>query len=128
MLAKEDRLANLQAANAKKTEAARGAVLRAFDHLVATAAAVNINAVAAEAGVSRGFIYSQPELRAKIADASKLPTSKVRSSSSTPNEASLTSRLETALDTIGDLKSENRELKQRIENLTAQLLDQELAI
>lgn len=126
MLAKDKRLANLQTANAKKTAAARAAVLRALDELALTTSAVNINAVAESAGVSRGFIYSQPELRAQIVAASKHSNSKVRATSRTPNEASLTSRLETALDTISDLKSENRQLKQRIENLTAQLVEQEL--
>ena len=126
MLAKEERLANLRAANAKKTATAREAVLRVLEELAMTTAAVNINAVAGAAGVSRGFIYSQPELRAQIIAASKRPRSKVRATGSTPNEASLTSRLETALDTIKDLKRENRDLKQRIENLTAQLFDREM--
>lgn len=126
MLAKEERLANLRAANAKKTVTAREAVLRALEEFAMTTAAVNINAVAGAAGVSRGFIYSQPELRAQIIAASKLSRSKVRATGSTPNEVSLTSRLETALDTIKDLKSQNRDLKQRIENLTAQLFDREM--
>lgn len=124
MLAKETRVENLRAANAKKTAAAQEAVLRALEHLSSTAAAVNINAVAEEAGVSRGFIYSRPELRAKIVEVSKLPKSRVRSSGSTPNEASLTARLETALDTIRDLKADNRDLKQRIENLAGQLIEE----
>ncbi|MGX5715500.1 DUF6262 family protein [Arthrobacter sp. MAHUQ-56] len=124
MLAREVRLANLQAANAKKTAAAREAVSRALDELTLASAAINIKAVAEAAGVSRGFIYSQTELRAQITIASKRAKSKMRATSTTPHEASLTSRLEAALDTIKELKLENRHLKQRIENLTAQLLDQ----
>lgn len=124
MLAREVRLANLQAANAKKTAAAREAVSRALDELTLASAAINIKAVAEAAGVSRGFIYSQAELRAQITIASKRPKSKMRATSTTPHEASLTSRLEAALDTVKELKLENRHLKQRIENLTAQLLDQ----
>jgi hypothetical protein len=127
MLAKEARVENLRAANAKKTAVAQEAVLQALQRLSSKAAAVNINAVAEEAGVSRGFIYSQPELRANIDEVSKLPRTKVRSAGFTPNQASLTARLETALDTIKELKADNRELKQRIENLSAQLLDQKLA-
>ena len=127
MLAKETRVENLRAANAKKTAVAYKAVLQALQRLSSTAAAVNINAVAEEAGVSRGFIYSQPELRANIYEVSKLPRSKVRSAGFTPNEASLTARLEAALDTIKELKADNRDLKQRIENLSAQLLDQKVA-
>lgn len=124
MLNREDRLANLKAANAKKTTVAREAVQQALDHLALTAAGININAVAHAAGVSRGFIYSQPELRAQIIAASKRPGSKVRTAGRTPHEASLTARLETALDTISDLKSEIKGLNARIENLSAQLFDQ----
>ena len=127
MLSKEERLTNLQAANARKTAAACQAVLAALNELVLSGTAVNINAVAETAGVSRGFIYSKAELRAQIMAASHISKGKVRSTSRLPNEASLTSRLETALDTIKDLKSENRNLKRRIENLTEQLLAKELA-
>ncbi|MER2133727.1 MAG: DUF6262 family protein [Arthrobacter sp.] len=127
MLDRELRVGNLQSANAKKADAARAAVLRALDELVLSSSAINIKAVAEAAGVSRGFIYSHTELREQIAKASRSRKTKMRATSSTPNEASLAARLEIALDTIKGLKAENRQLKTKIENLAAQVLDQEMS-
>jgi hypothetical protein len=121
---KDARVANLQAANARKAEAAGVAVVEGLQRLASRGGPVNINAVAAEAGVSRGFIYSRPELRAQIAAGARRPKSKIRSTGITPNEASLQARLETALDSIKDLKIENSDLKKRIENLAAQLFNE----
>ena len=125
MVDREERLAHLQEANRKKTAFARDAVLAALTRRTLAADSININAVAESAGVSRGFIYSQPDLREKIAIASKLPRTKLRKIADSPrNDASLASRLEMALDEVHALKEENRALKQRIENLSAQLYDE----
>jgi hypothetical protein len=124
VLEREVRLANLRDANGKKTASAKEAVLAALRRHALEGLPVNINAVARTAGVSRGFIYAQPELREQVAEAAARSRTQMRSPSATPNEASLRARLETALDTIRELKEENGNLKQRIENLAAQLYEE----
>lgn len=116
-------VANLKRANMQKTATARLAVDAAIERLLKSAARISINAVAKEAGVSRGFIYSKPEVKAHIMTLAERPPSRVRASSARPNEASLAARLETALITITELKAEKRALNKRIENLTAQLYE-----
>lgn len=132
LIARERRVANLRVANEKKTAEARSAVLNGLQKMVRSMGKININAVAEASNVSRGFIYSQPDLLAKIQAAGTRSRNTMRSVSRSPNDASLSSRLDTALDTIAEqnktmseLKAENQSLKQRIENLTAQLFNQE---
>lgn len=124
MTAHEQQLANLQRANERKTTAARAAVQFSLNQLVREGKRVNVNSVSRASGVSRGFIYAHSDLRQIIAEEGYRTKGTVRRSTPLPNTDSLTARLATALDTIQVLKVEKKELERRIENLTAQLIDQ----
>lgn len=130
MSQQEQRLRNLQEANQRKAADARIAVDTALRLLVRDGQRVNINAISRKSGVSRGFIYEHPDIREAIESVAEQSKASMRRLTSAPNEASLTQRLSTALDTIAELKSdkrilqaENRRLEDRIENLMAQVFD-----
>ncbi|GAA1218396.1 hypothetical protein F6W70_03700 [Microbacterium maritypicum] len=129
---REDRVAVLQGANRRKSARARADVELGVSVLRKRGATINVNAVARESGVSRGFIYTHEDLRQLIAKASEESKVGMRRVAATPNEKSLTARLATALREIEKLKlakkkleDEKSELVARVENLTAQLFDQE---
>lgn len=129
---REDRVAVLQGANSRKSARARADVELGVSALRKRGATINVNAVARESGVSRGFIYAHEDLRQLIAKASEESKAGMRRVAATPNERSLTVRLATALREIEKLKlakikleDEKLELAARVENLTAQLFDQE---
>ncbi len=127
---RDHRIDNLRRANQRKSDAARAAVESAVDELIRKGARLNVNAVARASGVSRGFIYGNADLHKLIAAQAELERSPVRSLSRTPNVASLTHRLASALDAVEQLKAdkreleaENRRLERRVENLVARVFD-----
>lgn len=82
--------------------------------MAASGIAVSFEALATEAGVSRSWLYTQPELRAEIERLRQRqsprpdPTVPRRQRAS---EASLLRRLEVASERIRDLKAENTQLR-----------------
>lgn len=129
---REDRVAVLRSANDRKSARARESVELGLSALRKRGATINVNAVARESGVSRGFIYAHEDLRRLIAKEGEESRSSIRRVAATPNEKSLSVRLATALREIEKLKDAKKKLEQekielsaRIENLAAQLFEQE---
>ncbi len=79
---------------------------------------VNFDALAREAGVSRSWLYNQPELRAEV---ERLRGQQGRSEPGRPlpsrqraSDASLLRRLETATERIRRLEAENKHLREAL--------------
>lgn len=122
MQSRDDRIETLARANAARQEGKRQAVLDALERARRRKAKVSINSVAREAGVSRNFVYSHADLRARIQEANAGQSHRMAGSSFTPaTEASLRARLVTALDSLEDSRKEARELRTKVERLTAEL-------
>ncbi|WP_337007402.1 MULTISPECIES: DUF6262 family protein [unclassified Microbacterium] len=128
----ESRVAVLRGANERKSERAREAALRALLTLATSGSKVNVNAVAREAGISRGFIYAHEDLRCLVAEKSEESKSAMRRATPSPNVKSLTARLAIALREIEKLKDAKKKLEQekaelsaRVESLTAQLFERD---
>lgn len=121
-MTREDRMRALTAANERRHTEKREATERAIRRLIKSRRPLNVNAVAQAAGVSRNFIYSQPDLLLQLRIAKAQALDRLPPSAAPASEESLRRRLVTALDTIADLRSENESLRRRIENLTAQLI------
>ncbi|WP_255733852.1 DUF6262 family protein [Pseudonocardia sp. WMMC193] len=91
------------------------AALRRMDN---TGASISMNAVAREAGVSRSWLYQQPDLRAEIERLRRRrgapPPRRSVPDRQRATEASLLQRLECATDRLKQLEKENRELRQAL--------------
>lgn len=96
----------------------------ALRSMLKTQQRVNVNAVAKAAGVSRTFIYSQPDLLSAIKKAATESSHRLARPARPSSEASLRSRLVAALDAIAELKAEKVILERRVEFLTAELTKQ----
>ena len=76
---------------------------------------VTIDALAREAGVSRSWIYSQPDLRAEVSAAARPPASR-HAAGAVPDrqrasDASLLRRVEVATQRIRELETDNKRLR-----------------
>jgi hypothetical protein len=89
---------------------------RALRDLDAEGAAINLQAVAARAGVSRQWLYTQPALRAQIEQLRNRAPARTDTvpASQRASEDSLRQRVET-------LRAENRRLREENANLKAEL-------
>ncbi|MHB8220345.1 MAG: DUF6262 family protein [Acidimicrobiales bacterium] len=109
-----DNSRHLIAAARRRTGTAQRNAAAALRRMDASGIAVSFEAVATEAGVSRSWLYTQPELRAEIErlrqrhSPSPDPTVPLRQRAS---EASLLRRLEVANERIRDLQAENARLR-----------------
>lgn len=82
---------------------------------------VTISTVAARAGVSRAWLYTQTDLRQQI-QARAAPPSPTPPAASTPaSDASLRQRLSLALERVRELTDENDALRRQIAGLHGQL-------
>lgn len=114
-------------ANARRR--AEQTVQRAYDTLAAMTArgdTITVASLATRAGVSRSWIYTQPELRDRIeqlhlAAPARPPRTPAASRASLD---SLKRRLELAHQRIAQLREENRQLRHTVEQLHGQLRDQ----
>lgn len=105
---RELRIATLAAASAARTERALDRVHSTVEKLASTGEPITIHAVSRRSGVSRSFIYGQPEVLAAIRElaetsASRLQATGVRSRAS---DASLRTRLADALDSRRELAAQ----------------------
>ena len=122
---------HLRAAAHRRAQATRERAVRALRRLDATGRPITFDAVAREAGVSRSWLYSQPDLRAQIqrlrvrghpdGPAPPLPARQRIS------DASLRRRLEAVNAEIHRLRQENQRLREQLasalgERRAAQLL------
>jgi HAMP domain-containing protein len=114
----------VKAAHDRRGVALEGAdeALRRLDH---SGGPVNFWAVADAAGVSRSWLYREPRLRAEIErlrqehpTGTSAPPSAQRASAE-----SFQRRLEAALDEVGSLKQENRQLREQVARLYGERRD-----
>jgi hypothetical protein len=92
--------------------------VKALRHLDATGTPVSFDALAREAGVSRSWLYAQPDLRAEV----QRLRDRHRTSTTAPlvpdhqraSDASLLRRLEAATERIRRLEHDNRELREAL--------------
>jgi hypothetical protein len=102
------------AAARRRSETTRDHAIAALRRLDTTGTPVTFDAVAREAGVSRAWLYAQPDIRSEIErlrqnrapGAPRAVPDRQRAS-----DASMRQRLETAIARIHDLESENRHLR-----------------
>jgi hypothetical protein len=105
-------VAALNAAAQRKRVAALGRATAKLNELADQGAAITFQRVAGRAGVSRQWLYRQPELRAQIEELRQRPSgAPIRQRTS---EASLQQRLRTVLDDNQILRQENRDLKHEL--------------
>lgn len=122
MLSREDRVAILADANQRRHHKKRQLVEEALNAMVKSKSRVSISGVAATAGVSRNFVYSQDDLVASIREAAAgQPHRLHRPHGGSSTEASLRARLVATLDALGDAKEQIAELEARVERLTGEL-------
>lgn len=105
----------LVAAAQQRSQDTRHRAVAALRHLDADGSNVSFNAVANAAGVSRSWLYRQPDLRAEIDRLrnSRTTTATVPSAQRASTD-SLKRRLEDTLDEIQRLKAENHHLRQQV--------------
>jgi hypothetical protein len=109
-----DNSRHLVEAARKRSERTRRRTITAIRRLAESADPVSFEIVAREAGVSRSWLYAQPDLRAQI---EQLRSADRRSQVTAPparqraTDASLLRRLEAATDRIRQLEHQNRELR-----------------
>jgi len=115
---------HLRAAARQRALATRERAVRALRRLDATGRPVTIDTVAREAGVSRSWLYGQPDLRAQIQRlrGDTPPGPGASTSWTTPpvparqraSEASLRHRLEAINAEIRRLRQENHQLREQL--------------
>ncbi len=109
-----DNTQHVVAAARRRSEATMGRAVAALRRMDATGTPVTFDSVARTAGVSRSWLYNQPDLRAEIR---RLRQKQVpRTQRSVPErqrgtEASLRQRIDTALARIRELEADNRRLR-----------------
>ena len=106
----------LAAAAHQRTHDTRHRAVEALRHLDADGQTITFNSVAHQAGVSRSWLYRQPDLRAQInrlrtpAHAATPPVPSAQRASTD----SLRQRLDTTLAEIQRLKIENQQLREQL--------------
>lgn len=118
----------------RRAEQARQRAIAALRRMNATGAAINFDGLAREAGVSRSWLYTQPDLRAEIERLrERRPTRSMPTvpSGQRASDASLLARLQAATERIRRLEQDNRYLRQALaealgERRTADILGQSI--
>ena len=101
----------LAAATARRHELTRAKAIQALRELDRAGAPVTFASVAATAGISRSWLYTQPDLRGQIQElrAAAAPPARQRAS-----DPSLRARLTVALDRNRQLAEENTRLRRQL--------------
>jgi hypothetical protein len=101
-----------------RSQATRERAIQALRRLAATGGPVTFDSVARTAGVSRSWLYGQPDLRAEIerlrALSGRAPTSPPIPARQRASEASLRRRLEAVQAEIRRLREENQRLREQL--------------
>ena len=101
----------------QRSQLTRAKAIRTLRTMDAAGEPVTFEAVARQAGVSRSWLYAEPDLRAEIehlrAAHRRAPTSRIPAHQRT-SEASLLRRLEAAVDRIRRLTDENTRLRDNL--------------
>ncbi|NEC89693.1 DUF6262 family protein [Streptomyces sp. SID12501] len=102
------------AAARRRATATRRRAVAALRRMDDTGTAITFETVAREAGVSRSWLYNQPDLRTEIerlrARRRSIPAARPVPDRQRASDASLLRRLEAATERNRQLESENREL------------------
>lgn len=102
----------LRAAAAAKKATAYAKAMRAITAMRARGQTINFNTVAKEAGVSKGYLYRQPDLKRLIADERPAPSVVTRSrQEGATRDKVAEQKLRLAMDAIKRLKEENETLR-----------------
>jgi hypothetical protein len=114
-VSRADNTAHLRRAAAGRHDAATRRTIAVIDEFDRTGAAVTVAGVASAAGISRSWLYEQPELlaaaiqlRDRAADAAPVPAVQRAS------DESLRQRLDTARAEIERLRTENAALRDQV--------------
>jgi uncharacterized protein DUF6262 len=106
------------AAARRRAAATRRRAVSALQRMHATGAVITFETLAREAGVSRSWLYNQPDLRAEI---DQVRTRRHPAAAGRPlpdrqraSDASLLRRLESAAERIRRLEAENQQLRQAL--------------
>ena len=108
---------HLTATARRRHELARSKAIRTLRELERAGAPVTFEAVARHAGVSRAFLYAQPDLRAdieRLRDATRRAPAPSIPASQRASEASLLARLQAANERVRTLTAENDKLRRRL--------------
>lgn len=112
-----DNTAPIIAAARRRRELTRAKAIRALRELGHAATPVTFETVARQAGVSRSWLYAQPDIRAEIQrlrDATATTSAPAVPARQRASDASLRSRLETVLARNRELASENQRLRRQL--------------
>jgi hypothetical protein len=119
---RSDNSAHLLAAARERASQTRTRADAAIARITNKGAPVTFDSVARDAGVSRSWLYAQPDLRAEI-DRLRQRTPAKTAPAPPPqhaSDASLLRRLEAAADRIRRLEQDNRDLKAALERALGQ--------
>ncbi len=112
-----DNSGHLTAAARRRHELARSKTIRTLRELDQAGAPVSFEAVARHAGVSRAFLYAQPDLRAEIErlrGATRRAPAPAIPANQRASDASLLARLHAANERARRLTEENGKLRRRL--------------
>jgi hypothetical protein len=113
----EPNTAPLAAAARKRHELTRAKAIQALRELDRTGAPVTFEGVARRAGISRSWLYGQPDVRAEVErlrDVSRRCTSPRIPAAERSSDASLHARLKAALERNRQLTEENQRLRRQL--------------
>lgn len=119
-----DNTAHLITAAGRRHELTRSKTIQAIRELDHTGTAVTFERVARTAGVSRSWLYSQPDIRSEVERlrnlARRAPNTTVPAADRS-SEASLLRRLETANARNQELATDNQRLRRQLAHALGQL-------
>ena len=113
-MTRADNSAFLAQANARRHQAALSAARQAIEQLQRQGQAVNFSTVAQSAGVSRGWLYRQDQIRDLISRQQELTPASRRVATQRATADSLRQRLDAARAEITRLRTENRALRDQL--------------
>jgi hypothetical protein len=116
-----DNSAHLTAAARRRSEQTLARARAALRELQDAGQPITITALAARAGVSRGWLYTQHELRQQISPPHAPAPAQPASNAERASSASLRQRLTLAHQRIRDLSDDNQQLRDQIASLHGQL-------
>ncbi|MGW3496666.1 DUF6262 family protein [Streptomyces sp. NPDC001020] len=110
-----DNTAALAEATRRRSERARSDAEKDISTAQCTGGRISFAAISKTAGVSRSWLYIQPDLVAAVRQLQDRQPATERTGSQPASKASVQPRLETALARIKQLRAENSELAGRLE-------------
>jgi len=114
-MTRADNSSFLAQANARRHQAALSAAHRAIEQLQRQGRAVSFSSIAQSAGVSRGWLYRQDQIRDLISRQQALqPPAARRVTAQRATADSLRQRLDAARAEIARLRAENRTLRDQL--------------